>query len=53
MTAKGDEGRSLGLSSQPYKFCFVLFSGSFIGSNHVCIVSMFLNIPASQAYIDR
>jgi hypothetical protein len=50
MTAKGEwgrcwtlSGRSLGLGSQPY---VLFFYGSFIDSSHVCIVLVFLNIPA-------
>jgi hypothetical protein len=35
--------RSLVLGSQPY---MLFSSASFIGGNHVCIVSVFLNIPA-------
>jgi hypothetical protein len=37
-------GRSSGLGSQPYMLVFS--SGFFIGGSHVCIVSVFLNIPA-------
>jgi hypothetical protein len=36
-------GKSLGLGIQPY---MLFFSGSFIEDNHVCIVLVFLNIPA-------
>jgi hypothetical protein len=39
-------GKVIGLGSQP---CVLFFSGSFIKDSHVCIVLVFLNIPAFQA----
>jgi hypothetical protein len=52
MTAKGEwwkvPDRSLGLGSQPY---VLLFSGSFIRGSHVCIIPVFLNIPATGSSI--
>jgi hypothetical protein len=36
-------GKVIGLGSQPY---VLFFSGSFIKDSHVCIVLVFLNIPA-------
>jgi hypothetical protein len=39
-------GKVIGLGSQPY---VLFFSGSFIKGNHVCIIPVFLNIPAFQA----
>jgi hypothetical protein len=37
----------LGLGSQPY---ILFFSGSIIEGSHVCIVLVFLKIPACQAF---
>jgi hypothetical protein len=54
MTTKGEwekvldiSGKVIGAGRRPY---VLFFSGSFIGDSHVCIVPVFLNIPAFQAF---
>jgi hypothetical protein len=37
--------KAIGAGSQ---LCMLFFSGFFIGGSHICIVAVFLNIPAKH-----